>query len=85
MIAKCANPVCSAPFHYLREGKVFRMEFDSDGSLLQPRLAGRKPAGKIEHFWLCGPCSTALTLVMHEGKVEAVSVGAEALPRAAAS
>lgn len=85
MIAKCANPVCSAPFHYLREGKVFRMEFGSDGSPLQPKLAGRKPAGKIEHFWLCGPCSTTLTLAMHEGKVEAVSVEPEVLTRVLAS
>jgi len=85
MIAKCANPVCSAPFHYLREGKVFRMEFGSDGSPLQLNLAGSKTVRKIEHFWLCGPCSALLTLVLREGRVEAVSIEPEVFRRAAAS
>ena len=85
MIAKCANPVCSAPFHYLREGKVFRMEFDSCGSPLGPKLAGSKPVRKIEHFWLCGPCSTTLTLVMKQGKVEAVPIEPAVITRALAS
>jgi len=85
MIAKCANPVCSAPFHYLREGKVFRMEFDPNGSLPKPKLAGSNPVRKIEHFWLCGPCSTTLTLVMNQGKVETVSIEPAVMTRAAAS
>jgi len=85
MIAKCANPVCSAPFHYLREGKVFRMEFDPNGSPLRPKLDGSKPGRKIEHFWLCGPCSATLTLVMSAGRVETVLIEPEAFTRAAAS
>jgi len=86
MIAKCANPVCSAPFHYLREGKVFRMEFDSACNPLGPQLAGSpKPVRKIEHFWLCGPCSTTLTLVMNQGRVETISIESAVLTRAAAS
>ena len=28
MVSKCANPACSTPFHYLREGKVFRVEVE---------------------------------------------------------
>ena len=72
MIAKCANSLCSASFHYLREGKVFRMEFSPEGQPLQPKLAGSKPAGKVEHFWLCGACSNTLTLVVTGGKVETV-------------
>jgi hypothetical protein len=85
MIAKCANPVCSAPFHYLREGKVFRMEFDPNGSPLGPKLAGSKPVRKIEHFWLCGPCSTTLTLLMNQGKVETVSIEPAVITHAVAS
>jgi len=85
MIAKCANPVCSAPFHYLREGKVFRMEFDPNGSPLKPKMAASKPVRKIEHFWLCGPCSTTLTLVMNKGKVETVSIEPAVMTRAVAS
>lgn len=64
MLSKCANPSCSTPFIYLREGKIFAMEHppgpqpvrDTDQPLqtLSPRL---------EHFWLCGPCSAEMTLV----------------------
>ncbi|PYX96097.1 MAG: hypothetical protein DMG64_06520 [Acidobacteria bacterium] len=28
MVSKCANPACSTPFHYLREGKIFRVEVE---------------------------------------------------------
>jgi hypothetical protein len=86
MIAKCANPSCSVPFLYLREGKLFRMEVDSPRDPLGPELLGSpKPVRKIEHFWLCGPCSTRLTLAVNKGKVEAVPVEPEAIPHAAAS
>jgi hypothetical protein len=63
MLSKCANPSCSTPLVYLREGKIFMMEnagpqpaqtSDEGKSLLPPR---------VEHFWLCGPCSTEMTLV----------------------
>ena len=86
MIAKCANAACSAPFLYLREGKVFRMEFAPDPNRLEAASAeSPKPARKIEHFWLCGPCSTTLTLVINQGKVETVPVEPEAFRHAAAS
>ncbi len=57
MLAKCANPECPTPFHYLREGKVFRVDFETAPMLVN----GRRPR-RIEHFWLCGPCSKHLTL-----------------------
>jgi len=63
MLSKCANPACSKPLLYLREGKIFRME----------QLPGPQPAGqtgdpprnshRTEHFWLCGSCSAKMTLV----------------------
>ena len=28
MVSKCANPACSTPFHYLREGKIFKVEVE---------------------------------------------------------
>ena len=76
MVSKCANPACSTPFHYLREGKIFRVEVQvtppvtsdetielSDGSKVPFLIATRKPARKVEHFWLCGPCSQNLNLL----------------------
>jgi hypothetical protein len=29
MLSKCLHPVCSAPFRYLREGRVFHLEIPS--------------------------------------------------------
>lgn len=76
MVSKCANPACSTPFHYLREGKIFRVEVEvtpplteeetvelSDGSRVPFLVATRKPARKLEHFWLCGPCSRTMNLL----------------------
>lgn len=61
MLAKCANPACSTPLVYLREGKIFMVESP------QPQFALRRPVSKtskrVEHFWLCGPCSNEMTLI----------------------
>jgi hypothetical protein len=54
MLGKCSNPSCSAPFRYLRDGKLFRLEAD-------PRLRTSKP-NKLEYFWLCDRCSLRMTL-----------------------
>ena len=75
MVSKCANPACSAPFHYLREGKVFRVEVEiappvtaedtielTNGNKM-PFLVGKKPVRKLEHFWLCGSCSQTMSLL----------------------
>lgn len=76
MVSKCANPACSTPFHYLREGKIFRVEVEvtppltseetielSNGSKVPFLVAMRKPARKLEHYWLCGPCSQTMNLL----------------------
>ncbi|HMF91321.1 MAG TPA: hypothetical protein VKL40_11815 [Candidatus Angelobacter sp.] len=60
MLSKCANPSCSTPFVYLRDGKLFvrKPMADSPGT--------RGPAAKegpgLEYFWLCGPCSEDFTV-----------------------
>jgi hypothetical protein len=65
MVSKCANPDCSTPFHYLREGKVFRIEMEEiSADALKPFVVGaKKAARKVEHFWLCGPCSRTMKLI----------------------
>ncbi len=86
MISKCANPACSVPFHYMREGRLFRMEFDSDSHGAGPALVGSlKPRRRIEHFWLCGACSATLTLVMNRGKVQTARLDPITFKAAAAS
>ncbi|MGC2695220.1 MAG: hypothetical protein WA738_05455 [Candidatus Angelobacter sp.] len=70
MLSKCANPSCSTPLVYLREGKIFMLEAapqSQPSSALSP--ATRKSVNRVEHFWLCGPCSAQLTLAYdrHQG------------------
>jgi len=64
MLAKCANPACSTLLVYLREGKIFMMENTAEPQMrLQgPVLAKPQFANRVEHFWLCGPCSVKMTL-----------------------
>ena len=85
MLAKCANPTCSTPLIYLREGKVFMVENPADQKIrLQgPILAKPKPAARVEHFWLCGPCSTEMTLAYDP--VRGVTVTPKTKEHAAAS
>jgi len=67
----------------MREGKLFRIEFGPHHSSPGLALAGSaKPARRVEHFWLCGACSTTLTVVMNNGGVKTVPV---VIMRAAAS
>lgn len=83
MLAKCANPSCSTPLVYLREGKIFMVESlqsrtDKDGTIaLRPKSPNR-----VEHFWLCGPCAAQMTLT-YDGQrgIEVVKKGESNAPR----
>lgn len=61
MLAKCANPNCGTPLVYLREGKIFMVESQRPQLELLDRNKP-KAANRVEHFWLCGPCSNKMTL-----------------------
>jgi len=46
MLSKCANPTCSTPLVYLREGKIFMVESP------QPQLEVRtSPSPKLQTVW----------------------------------
>lgn len=53
MVNSCANPKCAKPLHYLREGRVFVFDAESDGD---------SHIHRMEHFWLCGVCSQTMRL-----------------------
>lgn len=66
MVSKCANPGCSAVFRYLHAGKVFRVEVESpkfDNAEFGRDVEMKKPARRIEFFWLCQECASKMTLV----------------------
>lgn len=63
MLAKCANPSCSTPLVYLREGKIFMVDSPQPQfEVLSTAPTKTKAANRVEHFWLCGPCSGEMTL-----------------------
>jgi hypothetical protein len=71
MLSKCANPVCSNTFLYLRQGKLFRLEVPvgdqtvPDGSV----NAKTSPNGRLrdEYFWLCETCCPNFKVVREQG------------------
>jgi hypothetical protein len=65
MVSKCANPSCSAIFRYFREGKLFHLAVGP--AALEAADVLETPA--LEHFWLCGECSSQMTLVSHTAGV----------------
>ncbi len=85
MVSKCANPACSAPFHYLREGKVFRLEIEERSDPRSQLLPTKRAVGHVEYFWLCGSCALILTLRVNDGKVITVPLQQAEFRRAAAS
>ena len=64
MLSKCANPGCPAPFLYLHEGKLFRLDTGTE-SPAGPTT--QKTARNLEFFWLCGDCAAKLTLSYKKG------------------
>ena len=59
MVNQCANPNCSKPFLYLREGRLFAFDVpDPRGPVISGRVARRR-----EHHWLCGECSETFVLL----------------------
>lgn len=62
MLSKCANPSCSTPLIYLREGKIFMMEQGQQPQVHPEGPVLVKANNRVEHFWLCGPCSAEMTI-----------------------
>jgi hypothetical protein len=67
VLAKCANPTCSAPFRRLTEGKLFQVETRYPST---EGLGARKhrASQRVEHFWLCSDCARLVTLAFHEDR-----------------
>jgi hypothetical protein len=62
---KCANPACSAAFHWLAGGKFFRFRPGEDTSSTENRRGPDSSVSHhgVKHYWLCERCSRLFTLV----------------------
>ncbi len=66
MLSKCANPGCPATFLYLHQGKLFRVENGASGSENLDSQT-KRPAQRVEFFWLCADCAATMTLKYKKG------------------
>jgi hypothetical protein len=73
MVSQCVNPQCGKPLHYLRDGKVFLLEVQTD----------QRDTARMEHFWLCGECSAKFVVRQAGSRVEVVSKHKSRRPAAA--
>jgi hypothetical protein len=64
VLSKCANPACSAGFHYLHEGRIFKFEMSAPSS-----DKSHSHNRRLEYFWLCERCVQTLTVVLENGSV----------------
>jgi hypothetical protein len=73
MLFRCLNPGCNALFRYLYDGRIFTVErfVTSPDGCNGERI--------IEHYWLCGPCSMAMKVVVEDGVATAVPINPESL------
>ena len=63
MVSNCANPNCGTPLRYLRDGRLYQFEVravsKADSQDSPPK---RRPLRQVWHYWLCGACSSSMTL-----------------------
>jgi hypothetical protein len=73
MLAKCANPKCSASFRYLHQGRLFVLDVSENADTGGPCRNERLAAHRLRYFWLCDTCRRSMTVVTEQGwKVEVV-------------
>lgn len=78
MLAKCVNPACSKPLHYLRDGTIFHIDRAT------PVAETAKQSHNVEHFWLCGDCCQQMTVLFDpRAGVQVVPRGSRPASRAA--
>ena len=62
MLNRCANPECRTRFRKLEDGKLFLLEAEATAGEGAERRGESRTERRLEHYWLCDPCSSVLTL-----------------------
>lgn len=62
MLSKCANPACSNVFRYLREGKLFLIEFEARPGKSDAASQKAGTCRAIDYAWLCSSCCRDMTV-----------------------
>lgn len=72
MLSKCLNSHCYASFHYLGQGRLFRVDFSEAGKRRAMTgkpvvmISKRSKTYPIEHFWLCENCAASMTVELSD-------------------
>jgi len=75
MISTCANPACRVPFDY-HQGELFRFHKAHRPDEQPPNTHS------VQHFWLCGKCSTEFTLIYSQDRGVLLQARAEIMATA---
>ena len=72
MLTKCFNSQCSATFHSLDQGRLFRIDYSEAlkkiaGMRPKEDRASRSKTYPIEHFWLCEKCAVVFSVELTAG------------------
>jgi hypothetical protein len=70
MTSHCANPDCAVPLRLLRDGRLYQFEVRPQSP--KERVPFATHSRSLSHFWLCGECSSKLTLVFDQVKAVVV-------------
>jgi hypothetical protein len=71
MLGHCVNDKCGRPLHTLAEGRLFQFEVVSISLSASDEASApfdEKPQREMVHFWLCGDCASAFTLVLEPAR-----------------
>lgn len=68
MLSKCANPVCSATFRYLHQGRIFQLVLTPAAEL----AAAENGLLRVERFWLCDACSKEMNVIWDGARAKVV-------------
>ena len=80
MTAKCVNPPCSAPFRYLRGGKLFLVDSATDPADSATLGAMTSAAHFSEFFWLCERCCQNMRIVVEKSGEVILLAGSDRQP-----
>ena len=68
MIAKCANPSCSAVLRYLYQGRVFVVPSSEDGGTCSHRANFCGFIRHAQYVWLCSHCAKTMRVTVDSNK-----------------
>src|SRR5260370_41487531 len=71
MLGHCINEKCNRALHSFSEGRLFQFEIVSISLSASDEASApfdEKPQREMAHFWLCGECASAYTLLLEPAR-----------------